>query len=48
MVRSETEGPMYVLDVSAEPAEADNYTLPDVQILLESPHRTRMLSRRNV
>tara|TARA_R100000005_G_scaffold95952_2_gene79752 strand:+ start:10386 stop:11192 length:807 start_codon:yes stop_codon:yes gene_type:complete len=36
MVRSETDGPMYVLDVSAEPAEADNYTLPDVQILLDS------------
>jgi len=36
MVRSETEGPMYVLDVSAEPAEADSQTLPDVQILLDS------------
>ena len=36
MVRSETDGPMYVLDVSAEPAEADRYTLPDVQILLDS------------
>ena len=36
MVRSETEGPMVVLDVSAEPAEADSATLPDVQILLDS------------
>ena len=36
MVRSETEGPMVVLDVSAEPAEADRSTLPDVQILLDS------------
>ena len=36
MVRSETEGPIYVLDVSAEPAEADSHTLPDVQILLDS------------
>ena len=36
MVRSETEGPMVVLDVSAEPAEADSPTLPDVQILLDS------------
>lgn len=36
MVRSETEGPMYVLDVSAEPAEAGSHTLPDVQILLDS------------
>jgi len=36
MVRSETEGPMFVLDVSAEPAEADSQTLPDVQILLDS------------
>ena len=36
MVRSETEGPMYVLDVSAEPAEANRSTLPDVQILLDS------------
>ncbi|MAT94553.1 MAG: TIGR03749 family integrating conjugative element protein [Halioglobus sp.] len=35
MVRSESEGPMYVLDVSAEPSEADSYTLPDVQILLD-------------
>ena len=36
MVRSETEGPMVVLDVSAEPAEANRSTLPDVQILLDS------------
>ena len=36
MVRSEAEGPMVVLDVSAELAEADSYTLPDVQILLDS------------
>lgn len=37
MVRSETDGPMYVLDISAEPRESENYSLPDVQILLETP-----------
>lgn len=35
IVRSETEGPMYVLDISAEPGESDSHSLPDVQILLE-------------
>ena len=35
IVRSETEGPMYVLDISAEPPESDSYSLPDVQVLLE-------------
>ncbi|KAA1192712.1 TIGR03749 family integrating conjugative element protein [Pseudohalioglobus sediminis] len=35
IVRSETEGPMYVLDISAEPLESGSYSLPDVQVLLE-------------
>ncbi|MEZ5489177.1 MAG: TIGR03749 family integrating conjugative element protein [Gammaproteobacteria bacterium] len=39
IVRSETEGPLYVLDVSAESADPGSRKLPDVQILLESePH----------
>ncbi|MCP5348395.1 MAG: TIGR03749 family integrating conjugative element protein [Gammaproteobacteria bacterium] len=36
IVRSETEGPLYVLDVSAESVEPESRKLPDVQILLES------------
>ena len=39
IARSETEGPLYVLDVSAELAEPDSPKPPDVQILLDSePH----------
>jgi len=37
MVRSETDGPMYVLDISAVLDEAEGRSLPDVQILLETP-----------
>jgi integrating conjugative element protein (TIGR03749 family) len=37
MVRSETDGPMYVLDISAAPGEAEGRLLPDMQILLETP-----------
>lgn len=37
MVRSETDGPIYVLDISASPGGSDSRSLPDVQILLESP-----------
>ena len=37
MVRSETDGPMYVLDISAAPGEAEGRSLPDMQILLETP-----------
>ena len=37
MVRSETDGPIYVLDVSASPGGSDSRSSPDVQILLESP-----------
>ena len=40
IVRSETEGPLYVLDVSAEFAEPDSPKPPDVQILLESESPT--------
>jgi integrating conjugative element protein (TIGR03749 family) len=37
MVRSETDGPIYVLDISAAPGGADSRSLPDVQVLLQSP-----------
>jgi integrating conjugative element protein (TIGR03749 family) len=40
MVRSETDGPMYVLDISAAPGEAEGRSLPDMQILLETPQDT--------
>ena len=40
MVRSETEGPMYVLDISAAPGESESRSSPDVQILLETPQNT--------
>ena len=40
MVRSETEGPMYVLDISAAPDEPESRSSPDVQILLETPQDT--------
>lgn len=36
IVRSETDGPIYVLDISASPGGSDSRSLPDVQILLES------------
>ena len=36
MVRSETDGPIYVLDISASPGGSDSRSLPDVQILLKS------------
>ncbi|MFC6635870.1 TIGR03749 family integrating conjugative element protein [Microbulbifer taiwanensis] len=37
MVRSETEGPIFVLDISAQPADPESHPLPDVQILVETP-----------
>ncbi|AFJ02692.1 integrating conjugative element protein, PFL_4704 family [Methylophaga frappieri] len=37
MVRSETDGPIYVLDISAAPGGAGGRSLPDVQVLLKSP-----------
>jgi integrating conjugative element protein (TIGR03749 family) len=37
MVRSETDGPMYVLDISSEPGGSESRSLPDVEILLETP-----------
>lgn len=37
MVRSETDGPMYVLDISASFGDAEGRSLPDMQILLETP-----------
>jgi integrating conjugative element protein (TIGR03749 family) len=44
MVRSETDGPIYVLDISAAPAGADGRSLPDVQVLLQSPQKSRQNS----
>jgi len=40
MVRSESDGPMYVLDISAAPDEPESRSSPDVQILLETPQDT--------
>lgn len=37
LVRSETGGPVYVLDVSAAPKSADRAPLPDLQVHLETP-----------
>ena len=37
IVRSETGGPLYVLDLSAEPQRTQKPPLPDVQVLLETP-----------
>ena len=37
MVRSETDGPMYVLDISASPGHPEGRSLSDMQILLETP-----------
>lgn len=39
MVRSETDSPIYVLDISAAPGGADSRSLPDVQVLLQSPQK---------
>jgi integrating conjugative element protein (TIGR03749 family) len=44
MVRSETDGPIYVLDISAAPGGADRRSLPDVQVLLQSPQKSRQNS----
>lgn len=41
MVRSETDGPIYVIDISAAPGGADSRPLPDVQVLLQSPQKSR-------
>lgn len=40
MVRSETDGPIYVLDISAAPGGSDSRSLPDVQVLLKSPQES--------
>jgi integrating conjugative element protein (TIGR03749 family) len=40
MVRSETGGPLYVLDISAEPKGSEKPVLPDVQVMLELPEAT--------
>ena len=37
MVRSEKGGPLYVLDISAEPNDSERPALPDVQVMLELP-----------
>ncbi|MBC42233.1 MAG: TIGR03749 family integrating conjugative element protein [Pusillimonas sp.] len=39
MVRSEIDGPIYVLDISAAPGGAESRSLPDVQVLLQSPQK---------
>ena len=39
MVRSETDGPIYVLDISAAPGGADSRSLPDVQVLLQASQK---------
>lgn len=39
MVRSETDGPIYVLDISAAPGGADSGSLPDVQVLLQASQK---------
>ena len=39
MVRSETDSPIYVLDISAAPGGVDSGSLPDVQVLLQSPQK---------
>ena len=48
MVRSETDGPIYVLDISAAPGGADSRSLPDVQVLLQSPQKPPQDSSENV
>ena len=47
MVRSETDGPIYVLDISAAPGGADSGSLPDVQVLLQSPQKPPQDSSEN-
>lgn len=44
MVRSETDGPIYVLDISAAPGGADRRSLPDVQVLLQASQKSRQNS----
>ena len=39
MVRSETDGPIYVLDISAAPGGSDSGSLPDVQVLLQASQK---------
>ncbi|MBK9468993.1 MAG: TIGR03749 family integrating conjugative element protein [Gammaproteobacteria bacterium] len=39
MVRSETDGPIYVLDISATPGGVDSGSLPDVQVLLQASQK---------
>jgi integrating conjugative element protein (TIGR03749 family) len=40
MVRSENDGPLYVLDISASPGDPESPLLPDVQVLLDTPQAT--------
>lgn len=40
MVRSETDGPIYVLDISAAPGGVDSGSLPDVQVLLQASQKS--------
>ncbi|MCP5171254.1 MAG: TIGR03749 family integrating conjugative element protein [Pseudomonadales bacterium] len=47
MVRPETDGPIYVLDISAAPGGADSRSLPDVQVLLQSPQKPPQDSSEN-
>jgi integrating conjugative element protein (TIGR03749 family) len=39
MVRSETDSPIYVLDISAAPGGVDSGSLPDVQVLLQASQK---------
>ena len=39
MVRSEIDGPIYVLDISAAPGGADSRSLSDVQVLLQASQK---------
>jgi len=40
MVRSENDGPLYVLDISASPGDSKISPLSDVQVLLDTPQTT--------
>jgi len=48
MVRSETDGPIYVLDISASPGESDSRSLPEVQVLLETPETASVAASKDV
>lgn len=44
MVRSESDGPLYVLDISASPGDPESRLLPDVQVLLDTQQATAGLA----